>query len=154
MNRPACSDDEFKGPGLGPCALLVAEIRAPLSMTCGPVPKQGIDLLKLFRSFEDLRLAFFREEAGCGAFWQRAGCERVLQETTGRNVHQATSEAPTHSGRERQPVVRKVDPPSRSLHGMGVTARKLQGRPGNLYSSPEPNRAATVAIASHNCKLS
>lgn len=59
-------------------------------MTCGPVPKQGIDCRKLLRSFEDMRLAFFREEAGCGASWQRAGCERVLQETTGQNGHQAT----------------------------------------------------------------
>ena len=90
MNRPACSDDEFKGPGLGPCALLVAEIRAPLSMTCGHVPKQGIDLLKLFRSFEDLRLAFFREEAGFGTSLQRAGCEHVLQEAACLNCHQAT----------------------------------------------------------------
>ena len=91
MNRPACSHGEVKGPGLGPCALLVAEIGAPLSTTCGPVPKRGIDLPKLFRSFKDLRLAFFREQAGCGASWQRAGCERVLQETAGRNGHQATS---------------------------------------------------------------
>ena len=90
MNRPACSDDEFKGPGLGPCALLSAEICAPLSTTCGPVPKRRIDLLKLFRSFEDLRLASLREEAGCGTALQRAGYERDLQVTAGRNGHQAT----------------------------------------------------------------
>ena len=90
MNRPACSHGEFKGPGRGPCALLVAEVGAPLSMTCGPVPKQGIDCRKLFRSFEDLRLASLREEAGCGTALQRAGYERDLQVTAGRNGHQAT----------------------------------------------------------------
>ena len=91
MNRPACSHGEVKGPGRGPCALLVAEVGAPLSTTCGPVPKRRIDLLKLFRSFEDLRLASLREEAGFGTSLQRAGCERVLQETIGQNVHEATS---------------------------------------------------------------
>ena len=91
MNRPTCSHGEFKGPGRGPCALLVAEVGAPLSTTCGPVPKQGIDCRKLLRSFEDMRLAFSREEADFGTAFQRAGYERDLQVTAGRNGHQATS---------------------------------------------------------------